>query len=60
MATDGQQEWGSPFYRPWEEEERRKVKIVRRVGWYKLVDCVGFYPVTLLIKKFFSIVEEDV
>ena len=37
-----------PLFRPrdWQQEERRKRKIVRKTSWYRPADCVGFYPPT--------------
>ena len=37
-----------PLYRPrdWKKEERRRRKMVRKVGWYRPSDCVGFFPAT--------------
>ena len=37
-----------PLFRPrdWQKAERRKTKMVRKAGWYRPADCVGFYPPT--------------
>ena len=37
-----------PLFRPrgWQQEERRRRKMVRKTAWYRPADCVGFYPPT--------------
>ena len=37
-----------PLFRPrgWQQQERRKRKMVRKSSWYRPADCVGFYPPT--------------
>ena len=37
-----------PLFRPreWQQEERRKGKMVKKSSWYRPADCVGFYPPT--------------
>ena len=32
--------------RDWQKAEGRKNKMVRKAGWYRPADCVGFYPPT--------------
>ena len=53
-----------PLYRPrtWKNEERRKAKIVRKVGWYRPADTVGFFPATPggeLVKEVSKVLEEE-
>ena len=37
-----------PLFRPrgWQQEERRRRKMVRKTSWYRPADCVGFFPPT--------------
>jgi hypothetical protein len=53
-----------PLFRPreWRKDERRKRKMVRRVGWYRPADTVGFYPATPrgeLAKEIGKVLEEE-
>ena len=53
-----------PLYRPrsWRREERRKAKIVRKVGWHRPADAVGFFPATPggeLVKQVTQVLEEE-
>ena len=37
-----------PLFRPrsWQQEERRRRKMVKKTSWYRPADCVGFSPPT--------------
>ena len=46
----------------WKKEERRRKKIVRRVGWYRPAGCFSFFPATPRAEqneKISSILEEE-
>ena len=48
--------------REWKKNERIKRKMIRRVGWYRPADCVGFFPATPrgeLNKEISAILEEE-
>ena len=53
-----------PLFRPrgWRREERRRKKLVKRVGWYRPADCIGFFPATPggeLNKRIGKVLEEE-
>ena len=45
---EGSRSGQKPLFRPrgWQQEERRRRKMVRKTAWYRPADCVGFYPPT--------------
>ena len=53
-----------PLFRPreWQQDERRKKKMVKRAAWYRPADCVGFYPPTPrgeLVSKIGKVLQEE-